>query len=837
MVPKESAEQTAHRFALLPAIAGGGAIVVAAAAVAMWFASHGKCMAEEPQATEQATEQAKTEHQHTNALIRETSPYLLQHAHNPVHWYPWGDEAFELARQQNKPIFLSVGYSTCYWCHVMERESFEDEEVAEVINEHFIAIKVDREERPDIDEQYMFATQLMTGRGGWPNSLWLTPDGRPWMAGTYFPKDRFVPLLERLAELWTNQPDAVEQQAQALSRAIARAASGAAGALGAEQSELNRQLVDDALAKIKSRFDPTNAGFGGAPKFPPHGELRILGREALHSEDPELQAMLVQTLDAMWQGGIHDHVGGGFHRYATDAKWFLPHFEKMLYDNAQLIRAYTDGYRVSGDRRYADAVEDIFQWVQREMTDPQGAYYSALDSESDGEEGRFYVWTLDELQEVLSDEEASLFAEVYGFEPDGNFTEEATGERPGTNIPYLPLPLDELARQQEREREELETQLSAIREKLLAARNHRPFPHRDDKILASWNGLMISALAYAGDHLDEPRYTESAQRAAEFILENMQRDGELLRTYRVDRARVPGYLDDYAFMVRGLLELHTSTGQPRWREESQRLADGMIANFEDAENGGFYFTSEQHQELLVRSKNLSGGGNLPSANGVAAEVLVRLGEITEEPRYRQAGRETLESLAALMALAPEQADSMIYATAILLDDASESQPSATVAAERGDDAQKTAVAVHRLDAITARAYLSKQAIGPGERLEVSVSFDIQPGWHLYGPNPDAEFLVPTTIALQPNEMLTAGELQLPKGITKEDPVLGQTLMLYEDRVWFRLPVTVAENAAAGETELELQIRVQACDENRCLPARDAILKLPLRIADEASPDS
>lgn len=603
-------------------------------------------------------------HVHTNQLVHETSPYLLQHAHNPVNWHPWGDEAFEKARKEGKPIFLSVGYSTCYWCHVMERESFERDDVAAILNKHYIAIKVDREELPDVDEQYMLATQLVAGRGGWPNSVWLTPDGKPWMAGTYFPREQFKQILTRLANVWDTQREQVEQQADKLSQAIRKVSNANSGP---RRQKVDQSLVDQSVATIRASFDRQHAGFGDAPKFPPHSALRLLFHECRRTNDPELLQIITDTLDAMARGGIRDHVGGGFHRYATDRKWFLPHFEKMLYDNAQLLRIYTDGYLLTGDERFRAVVEEIFRWTSREMTAPSGAFYSALDSESHGEEGRFYVWRYDEVLRVLGAEPGRLFADVYGFQAQGNWVEEATRQRPGTNIPYLPDSIADVAQERNLNLAELQSELEQARTQLLAIRNHRNKPHRDDKTLASWNGLMISSLAYAGRNLDEPRYVAAAAGAAQFVLGTMRDDDRrLLRTFRDGQAKQPGYLDDYAYFVDGLLELHASTGQEAYLQHAIELSNIMLRDFEDRRNHGFYFSSDQHDELLMRSKNLLGGGNLPSPNGTAAQVLLQLGQRTGDPRFTDAARRTLQSLGDLVRRSPRGNEILALAVAQLL---------------------------------------------------------------------------------------------------------------------------------------------------------------------------
>ncbi len=575
--------------------------------------------------TENSAEESSDDVEHTNRLIHETSPYLLQHAHNPVHWYPWGTEAFEKAKQEDKPIFLSVGYSTCYWCHVMERESFEKDDVAAILNEHFIAIKVDREERPDVDEQYMLATQLMSGRGGWPNSVWLTPDGRPWMAGTYFPREQFKQVLTQLADVWTTRRGDVDRQAVRLTEAIRRVRDVSATV---ELRPLSPLVMREAISEITQSVDSQHGGFGDAPKFPPHGQLRLLVHEFDRTKDQRLRNIIQQTLHAMQAGGIRDHLGGGFHRYSTDREWLLPHFEKMLYDNAQLLRAYTDGFRITGDESYRTVVAEIFGWLSREMTDSGGAFYSAIDSESEQEEGRFYVWSQAEVIDRLGPDDGELISEVYGFKPEGNFREEATGHPSGNNILYLPVPMEQVAEKRGDNRESLETHLADLRSRLLDIRQQRPFPHLDDKIVTSWNAMMIESLAYAGRILDEPKYTQAAEKAADFVMQQLTRDGRLYRSWRADRARQPGFMDDYAFFALALLELHETTNDQRWLDEARRLTDLMLSDFQDADRGGFFFTAnDQPRSVLGRSRQLLGGGNIPSPNGVAAQVLIRLHHI------------------------------------------------------------------------------------------------------------------------------------------------------------------------------------------------------------------
>ncbi len=767
-------------------------------------------------------------HKYTNHLIHETSPYLLQHAHNPVNWYSWGKEALELAKKEDKPIFISIGYSTCYWCHVMEVESFENEEVARILNEHFIAIKVDREERPDLDEQYMLATQLMTGRGGWPNSVWLTPDGRPWMAGTYFPKAQFIRVLETLAGYWKDRRKEVEQQADRLAQAIRRAGGGQ-GLLqsGSDAGSADQTLINNAVAQYKRAFDEDRGGFSRAPKFPPHGVLRVLIHEYRRTSDEALLRMIARTLDAMWLGGMHDHVGGGFHRYSTDSVWLLPHFEKMLYDNAQLMRAYTDGYLLSGFPRYREAVEDIFHWVQSEMTSPKGGFYSAIDSGQVGKEGETYIWHYKEVVELLGEEDAVLFAKVYNLRKRGNFREESTGEEPGTNIIHLKKPLAEIAKARGESHESFKARMAALRAKLLARRNTWVQPHKDDKILTSWNGLMIGSLAYAGRQLNEPKYTEAAAKAADFILKGLVDDQKrLLRTYRAGRAKLPGYLDDYAYLVEGLLDLYAATGEKRWLDEARRLGDVMLAEFEDKQDGAFFFTATSHEDLLMRSKSLTGGGNVPSANGVVVLALLELNRLTGSKGYAQAAERTIETLTGIMWRSPRGLDSGIHAAAVTL----EYKETKRLQAVEGDSADVS----KKLGPVTARLFSSRLTVKPGDTLQLALALDVGEGWHLYGPNPDADFLVPTSVNITPTAAFSVGNVKTPEPRKKLDSILKQVLATYEGRIWYFVPVTVHKNATVGQAKLTLQVKTQACDQSRCLPPRTDEIEIMLNVTSETT---
>lgn len=769
-------------------------------------------------------------HQYTNHLIYQTSPYLLQHAHNPVNWYAWGTDALAKAKKEDKPIFLSVGYSTCYWCHVMEKQSFEDEEVAKILNKYFVSIKVDREERPDIDEQYMLATQLMTGRGGWPNSVWLTPDGKPWMAGTYFPKEQFINVLETLSGYWKNRRPEVEQQADRLAQAIQEVAGGRGlFKLDADAGFLDQKLIDNAVAEYRQTFDDNHGGFGTAPKFPPHGVLGVLIHEYHRIQDETILHIITRTLDAMWLGGIHDHIGGGFHRYSTDSIWLVPHFEKMLYDNAQLMRAYTDGYLLSGTPRYREAVEDIFGWLEREMTSSEGGFYSAIDAGEVGKEGEIYLWPYKEIVEVVGDKDAALFTDIYNISQQGNFTEESTGKQPGTNIVYLRKPLDETAEASSEASELFSARMAALRGKLLTKRNAREQPHKDDKILTSWNGLMIGSLAYAGRTLNEPRYTEAAVKAANFLLNNLVDDQKrLLRTYRAGQARLPGYLDDYAYFAEGLIELYTATGEQRWLQQARQLADTILSEFEDKQAGGFFFTAASHEDLLMRSRNLTGGGNIPAANGTAALVLIELSRVTGKKEYAQSAQRTLETLAGLMWQSPRSLDSGILAAAVYLQrKASEKRQTAET---------KNADVTKEFGPVTVHLFSSQQNVRSGQTFYIGLALDIAEGWHLYGPNPEIGFLIPAEVSVSANNAFTIGSISKPSPLKKLDPVLKQILATYEGRIWYFIPVIIKKIAQDGQATIKIQIKTQACDQNICLPPRTDEIEFVIDIASDAPED-
>src|SRR5271157_19385 len=563
-----------------------------------------------------------------NRLIGEKSPYLLQHAYNPVDWYAWGDEAFEKARKEDKPIFLSIGYSTCHWCHVMEHESFEDNEVARLMNEAFVSIKVDREERPDLDHVYMTVCQMMTGAGGWPLNVILTPDRKPFFAGTYFPKEsRFgrlgmMDLAPRIKELWRTQREEVLQSVSKIMLALRQVPDSSPGHVP------GKEVLDSAYQQLTERFDPVQGGFSQAPKFPtPHNMLFLLRYWKRTGETRALE-MVEKTLQAMRSGGIYDHVGFGFHRYSTDAEWLVPHFEKMLYDQAMLAMAYLEAYQATGKSEYANTAREVFTYVLRDMTAPEGGFYSAEDADSEGVEGRFYVWNLEEIDRVLESGEADLVKRVFNAKPSGNFEEEATGSLTGSNILHQKSSLSEVASELKLSREVLEERLEEARKKLFDAREKRIHPHKDDKILTDWNGLMIAALSKGAQAFDQPKYADAARKAADFILKTMRDPaGRLLHRFRDGEAALHAHVDDYSFLIWGLLELYEAGFDVRYLESALTLNNDFMAHFWDAGGGGLYFTADDAEELLVRKKEIYDGAT-PSGNSVAALNLLRLARIT-----------------------------------------------------------------------------------------------------------------------------------------------------------------------------------------------------------------
>ena len=579
-----------------------------------------------------------------NRLINETSPYLLQHANNPVDWYPWGEEALERARSEDKPILLSIGYSACHWCHVMERESFENETIAGLMNDNFISIKVDREERPDLDQVYMQAVQMLTGSGGWPMTVFLTPEGKPFYGGTYFPpEDRqgmpgFPRLLTSIAEAYSTNRGEIDRVTQQLTTQMSQSNQVSQGT-----SILTVDILHQAYSSLATNFDYQNGGFGNAPKFPQPMTPEFLLRYYHHGYNPRALELVELTLEKMAYGGIYDQIGGGFHRYSTDAYWLVPHFEKMLYDNALLARVYLHTYLITGRALYRRVVEETLDYVLREMTDSSGGFYSAQDADSEGVEGKFFVWSPDEINSVMGDADGEVFAGYYGVTAGGNFE--------GKNILNIRQDPEEFAETKGLTADQLGDIINRGSKALLEVRDQRIHPMRDDKVLASWNGLMLRSFAEAAAALGRPDYLAVAIKNAEFLAGSMKSGGRLLRTYRDGQAKLLGYLEDYSFVIDGLLALYEATFDLRWLDEAVTLADSMIELFWDEGIGGFYDTGSDHETLVVRPRDVFDNAQ-PCGGSVASDVLLRLAVFTGNNDYSAKAAVPLRSLHQTMSQSP-----------------------------------------------------------------------------------------------------------------------------------------------------------------------------------------
>lgn len=722
----------------------------------------------------------------TNRLINETSPYLLLHAHNPVDWYPWNDEALERAKKENKLIFLSVGYSTCYWCHVMERKVFSNPEIAEMMNKDFINIKIDREERPDLDEIYMTATQLLTQRGGWPNSVFLTPDLKPFYAGTYFPptdmpgRPGFPTILDAVHEAWVTREDEVIESANQISETIAMATSRGFTALTAKP--LNRTLITAALDYLRTSYSNAYGGFGRAPKFPSPANLELLLSEYERNPDAFLLKMVTHTLDMMAYGGMYDQIGGGFHRYSVDAKWLVPHFEKMLYDNAQLAKVYLRAYQLTKESRYRRVAEEIFSFIFREMTAPEGGFYSALDAETDAEEGKYYVWTADEIRKNLGKKEAKQFASVYGVDKGPNFE--------GKNVLYVP------------EGPAAENNLKSVesaREQLLAARAKRKYPLLDTKIIVNWNGLMIDALAYGYEVLGGERYLTAASKASRFILDTLRKPNrELLHTYTAGVTKQDAYLDDYAFLVKGLLGLYRATGEEQWLNVAKTLTDSMIQLFWDDKNGGFYYTRADAKHLIVRTKKPYDSA-IPSGNAVAVENLLVLGT-----DYGDYAERTLRTFAESMSQAPSSFMYMLFALSryLILEEGlgSETSPPVTATAE--------------------------VKAGDNGVFNVQLNLKISTDWHINANPAGQDNLIPTTIAVDMDAPIEIVDITYPKGRSTRFEFSSESLNVYEGSFTIPLKLKPKLNHKKN-TQVTLKLTYQPCNETECLLPQT--LNIPLNL--------
>lgn len=757
---------------------------------------------------------------HTNRLAAETSPYLLQHRHNPVDWYPWGPEAFDRARREGRPIFLSVGYSTCYWCHVMERQSFETPAIAEVMNRLFVCIKVDREERPDVDQLYMTAVQLISRQGGWPMSVFLTPDLQPFFGGTYYPpadahgRPGFPRICQAVHDAWTNRRADVDESCEQILSLLKRM-SGPTPV--DEDVSIDLPALGSLLDRSVADYEPHFGGFGRAPKFPRQTVVELLLTYLASDQDEtsvrartpsdRVRRMVLHTLDAMMHGGIRDHLGGGFHRYSTDAKWLVPHFEIMLYDNTMLLTCYAEAYRQTGDPRYARVSRDIADFVLREMTDPAGSFYTAMDAEVDGQEGLNYLWLPEQVVAELGEADAARFNDVYGLNLGPNFADPHHGNGlADKNILYVAEPGATPA-----DSPLLDDALTAMRLKLLAARHRRKQPLLDTKVLTSWNALMIRGLAVAGRILKEPNYLEAAARCADFLLtRHRTADGGLYRTSRDGAAKYAGFLDDYAYLAWAMTDLAEASGDGRWRDEAAKLMEQVAQRFGDDDRmagepadvdlprttGGYYFTDRSADDLIVRQKTAS-DSPLPSGNAAAAMAWQALGRPDEAraviAAFVPAILEQGEAMGSMVqaAMAAVLASGPVTSSPAGIDDAGEPRP---------DSPAQLAAGV-----VTATARWM-----PGGALAVTLS--VKDGWHVNAHDPGVAGLVGLSLSVAPADAVA--DVEYPAGEVLQAAFAAEPVRVYAGR--FDVRARLARPLATGES-LAVTVRYQACDDARCLP--------------------
>jgi hypothetical protein len=765
---------------------------------------------------------ATSPHQHTNRLAQSTSPYLLQHAHNPVDWYPWGPEAIEAALAQNKPIFLSVGYSTCYWCHVMERQCFENEAIAAQMNQRFINIKVDREERPDVDQLYMTAVQVLTRQGGWPMSVFLTPQLKPFFGGTYFPPDDsygrpgFPRVINSIAATYHAKRDQVERSADGIVEVLRRVAE---PRQPTEPLRFDLAWIETLIERSTLDYEQCYGGYGQAPKFPRQTLLEMLLTYVQlpdATEDAQqIKSQVFYTLDYMAEGGIRDQLGGGFHRYSTDERWLVPHFEIMLYDQAMLAVVYTKAWQVGGEMRYQGVARGILDFVLREMTGPQGAFYTAFDAEVDAQEGLSYLWTPDEVDAVLSGfpkHDVELFSKVYGLSAGPNFADPHLGSgQPDKNILFLPTPIANIAKTLNTTEEALDARLEPMRQALYATRRKRKQPLLDTKILTSWNALMIRALALAGQAMNEPRYTQAAARAANWLWDNHRMsDGTLIRTSRPDTAPltpssphplIPGFLDDHAFLTHALLALHVATGEIEWQDRARRLMETTRSKFLDAELGGFYFTATDATDLIVRQKTAQ-DSPLPSGNAVAALALLELGDAESARRVLAVFAQSLEDQAEAMS-------SMIQTTLLYLLNGEPFTVSTAEQADRPPTPDQLA---------RAAVELSAEWTSP---TELRVNVKVLDGLHLNA-NRAAQGLIPTTLALAIRDDDIDATIDYPPGEERRFSFATEPIRVYHGTV------TIAARLSKPPTGggLRAVLTYQPCTDDACLSATSKIIELP-----------
>jgi len=791
-----------------------------------------------------STREPADAHEYTNRLVHSTSPYLLQHAHNPVDWYPWGEEALERAKREKKPIFLSVGYSTCYWCHVMEREVFENPDIAELMNDLFINIKVDREQRPDLDEIYMMATRLMTRGGGWPNSVFLTPDLRPFYAGTYFgPEDQagrpgFPTLIRAISDAWASRQSEVLASAERAADAIRQTLSEPAETVDA--ASLTVVVPDRAVSQLAARYDPALGGFGGAPKFPQDFYYEFLFDIYDRTGNQRTSDMALRTLRMMAAGGIYDHVGGGFHRYATDAQWRVPHFEKMLYNQDPLVRAYVSAYESTGEASFADVVRDILQYVAELMTGPNGQFYSALDAETDAVEGAYYVWKRSEVQDVLSSEANELFDSVFAL---GAVPEFPGHKHPDGGVLYMRKPISDVARDLEVPSDDLRFDLDELLSMLKSQRDKRKLPRLDDKVIAGWNGMMISAYAYAGEALDDASYIRSAERAAQFVLAEMRDgDGRLLRIWRKGVAEQPAFQEDYAFLINGLMALYKATNDAQWLEESIELAHRADELFWDEEHGGYYF-AQASPDLIARSKSIRDAA-IPSGNSAMLHNLVDLWQATGDAFWKQRVEQLLGAFGGSLSAAPSAHIHMVHALEQWLrlrDGQSSNATSNRLDVTLPDVGERggTADSLDGTSYVTVGVQPVRARIKPGAVFLVHVDLTVADGWHVNANPASDPDLIPTMVDLRSGDVdVQAGgaavfevvSITYPEGHELKAVYADRPLSVLEGKTRTTITGRLKESVAPGTNiSLNVFIQYQACDDARCLPPSEHIEQIQIEV--------
>ena len=717
-----------------------------------------------------------------NRLVDAASPYLRQHAYNPIDWYSWGEEAFAKAKKENKPIFLSVGYSTCHWCHVMARESFEDDAIAEVLNSSFIAIKVDRERRPDVDETYMLATQLITGRGGWPNSVFLTPDRKPFFAGTYFPPDPFRKLLTQVSGYWLREGDALRQDAEKLAGTIDTIMT-----RRVEAEEITPQILKASADKLLQNYDLVYGGFGGAPKFPQESMLLFMLRMAEKDGHKDALDAVSYTLESMLDGGIQDHAAGGFHRYATDAKWLVPHFEKMLYNQALITQALVRTYALTGNERLANGARRALDYVLDDMTSPQGGFYSARDADSEGEEGIFYVWTEEQIEEALGEKDAEFAITAFGITLEGNFES-------GTTVLHFPGSVEKLAKKLGVNEAEFNVRIDKIRKKLTAVRSKREAPHRDEKVVTAWNGMMIETFARAAETLRDKRYEKAAVNAGAFMWEKMRVDGALKRAFFEGKAELDAQQEDYAFGALGFIALYDLTGDKTWLERAESFIAKMVKDFRDEKAGDYYMTASLNTFGKAKARTDSG---IPSGNAAALEAFARLNQRSENPEHKINGEALLAALSGLAVKSPQSNAYSLLAADMLL---------------RGSAGPRQFMSKGVVDA---------RAVLDASSGEVSVTIKLKDGWHINSSTPLEDFFIPTKLSI---EGFSDAKITYPDHIIQKLGFQENELALYEGAV--ELKAKLGKKPDSAVTAI---LHIQACSDRICLEPETASLTIPIHV--------